>query len=99
MVTVNISQLRNKLSAILDKLTHVGVIRVVDRNKLIAVIYPAAQSSAASDDERLRVLERGGVIVRQLAPLARTIVEELPPRLEHKADAVKALIDERRGGL
>ncbi len=95
MKTVNISYLKNNLSAIIAKLQTYGSVYVVDRDEPIAVILPSSRCSSEKDENRLRALSRKGVLIHQTAPLNPELLEDYPPTLTQKIDAVQLLIEDR----
>ena len=97
MKTVNISKLKNQLSAIIDTLPATGPILVVDRNIPKALLSPA-NGSDANRDARLLRLARSGVVQPQTGTLPESIWLESPPRLANKVDAVAILLAERESG-
>ena len=95
MKQVNISYLRNHLSAILAKLNSYGSVCVMDRNAPVALLLPASSLSDAKDENRLRALARKGVIIHQTAALNPAILAEDPPHPSQAVNAVKLLLEER----
>jgi prevent-host-death family protein len=96
MRTASISEAKNKLSALLDRVRAGETILILDRGTPVAQLSPP---HAASDDERLARLERAGIVRRGSGrPLP---IEQLARPLapgERGAGVVEALLEERREG-
>lgn len=97
MRQVNISTLKNNLSAILDTLEAQGPVIVVDRNRPVAELRQIPSTKIA-DDARIADLIRRGV----LSPAKKTgSVLDVLPRLSPKrkpAGVLEALLKERHEG-
>lgn len=99
MKTATISETKNSLSALLDRVRHGEPILITDRGRPIARLEPLSGSGLAGPDEgRLARLERVGVIRR--APRARLdeILRTPPPAPEPGGDILATLLRERRSG-
>jgi prevent-host-death family protein len=97
--TATISQTKNSLSALLDRVRHGESILITDRSRPIARLEPVATGDEAGpDDGRLARLERAGVVRR--APVGRLneIARTTPPAPERGGDVLEVLLDERRTG-
>lgn len=96
MRTASISEAKNKLSALLDRVRAGETILILDRGTPVAKLAPAEN---LPDDARLARLERAGIIRRgsgQPLPLERLATGDVPP--EGYAGLVEAVIEERREG-
>jgi len=95
--TVNVSELKNRLSHYLRLVRRGKTILVCDRDQVIARIEPAGGPAAAdSDDARwLDELERRGAIRRATTSLPRGWLAARPVV---EPDVVTALLDEREDG-
>ena len=96
MKKASISEAKNRLSALLDRVRAGETILILDRGTPVAQLGPP---HAASDDERLARLERAGIVRRgsgQPLPLERLATGDVPP--EGYAGLVEAVIEERREG-
>jgi prevent-host-death family protein len=96
MERASITDAKNNLSALIDRVKSGAPILIVDRGRPVARLEPV--TGAASDDERLARLVREGVVrpARRGAPAAT--LSRTPPRPRRGASGVRALIDERRDG-
>jgi prevent-host-death family protein len=97
--TATISETKNSLSALLDRVRHGESILITDRSVPIARLEPVGGSDAPGPDEgRLARLERAGVIRRARRAHLDDIARVPPPAAEAGADILNVLLAERRGG-
>src|SRR5436305_1635646 len=97
MESVSISEAKNKLSALLDKVKAGETIVITDRGRPIARLEPAA-SQGDDDDGRLARLERAGLIRRGRGPIPLDLIRQPPPKPKNGASVLEALLEERREG-
>ncbi len=90
MKTATITELKNQLSSIIDRVRAGESVLVTDRGQPVVRIEPVGAD--ADDDARLARLERTGV-VRKPAAAASALAD---PISIGKGSAVDALLDERR---
>lgn len=99
MKTATISETKNQLSALLDRVRHGESILITDRSQPVARLEPVVSSEDAGPDEgRLIRLERAGVIRRARHSRLEEILRNLPPAPKPGGDIVTAVLDERRSG-
>ena len=99
MKTATISQTKNNLSALLDRVRHGETILILDRNQPVARVVPIESASGKeSDDARLQRLERAGLLRRGSGRMAPDVLRKRRAVLKPGRDAVKASIEERRSG-
>jgi prevent-host-death family protein len=99
MRKATISQTKNGLSALLDRVRHGETILITDRTRPVARLEPVTgPGSHAPDDGRLARLERAGVIRRVPHRRLNEILRVPPPAPEAGGDIVAVLLDERRSG-
>src|SRR3989304_8651506 len=92
-----VSQTRNSLSALLDRVQHGETVLITDRRRPIARLMPVVDANEAGPDEgRLARLERAGIIRRAGRARLDEILRVPPPVPEPGADVVAALIEERQ---
>lgn len=97
MLVASISDAKNKLSALLDRVRGGESVLIVDRGRPVARLVPAL--FPGESEGRLARLERAGVVERATdARPAAEIVRTEPPRMTGEASAVRALIEERGEG-
>ena len=98
MKIASISQTKNQLSAILDRVRHGETVLIVDRDQPVARLEPVTGAADGDQEGRLARLERAGQVRRGRGTLPAAVLKEAPPAPEAAAiDIVAALIDERRG--
>lgn len=98
MKRATISETKNSLSALLDRVRHGETVVITDRSRPIARLEPMAREGGSGpDDGRLARLERAGVIRRASHERLDEILRIAPIAPERGADIVAALIEERRG--
>jgi antitoxin (DNA-binding transcriptional repressor) of toxin-antitoxin stability system len=96
MLAVKISELKSRLSQILDRVRRGETILVQDRDRVIARIEPAGDGDRPSTDaEWLASLESAGTVRRASKRLGNAWLRRRP---SVKADVVQALLDERETG-
>jgi prevent-host-death family protein len=99
MKMATISETKNSLSALLDRVRHGETVLVTDRGRPVARIEPVESSTQAGpDDGRLARLERAGIIRRARQASLEQIARVPPPPPLAGGDIVAALLDERRSG-
>jgi len=97
MKTATISETKNGLSTLLDRVRHGESILITDRGQPIACLAPVVSAGDAGADEgRLTRLERAGVIRRARRSRLEEIVRVPPPAPEPGGDIVAAVLEERR---
>ena len=93
MLTATISHAKNNLSALLVRVQDGESVLILDRDRPVARLVPL-EAKGANVDERLRALEREGVLRRRvrLPGTPRTLQPAVPLR---PVDAVAALLADR----
>lgn len=99
MLTVNISTLKNQLSAFLKKVRKGEEILIMDRTQVIAKVSRVFNPSVHTNEEaRITDLEQRGILRRASGKkLTRKWFEQHPP-IPIKGSAVEALLKEREEG-
>lgn len=94
MKSVNVAELKNRLSHYLRLVRRGEALLVRDRDRVIARIEPAGDADAAGGDDAaaLASLEQRGVLRRAVAPLTRKLLAGRP---RVKTDVIAALVAER----
>ena len=96
MRRATITEAKNGLSALIDRVRSGETILITDRGLAVARIEPIVSHPDQTD--RIARLERAGVVRRGLAPLPVDRVRRQGPRLRPGASAIQSLLDERRSG-
>lgn len=94
MKTATITQAKNGLSALLDRVRAGETVLITDRGRPVARLEPA--TSTESGNGRLLRLERAGTLRPGTAAPPVATIRRRAPRPSGGASAVAALLDERR---
>jgi prevent-host-death family protein len=94
MVTATITEAKNQLSALIDRVRGGESVLILDRG------IPVARLESATGDGEGKVarLERAGVVRAARNPPATELLSQTPPSARPGVSAVDALLEERRGG-
>jgi prevent-host-death family protein len=97
MKRASVTEAKNRLSALLDRVRHGETVIIEDRGIPVAQVSPLATSGAVADRERLARLERQGIL---RPPAGRPARRPLPPPPRPSRDvALSQLVAiERREG-
>ena len=98
MKRASISEAKNSLSALIDRVKGGSSIVIVDRGRPVARLEGVTVGGGEPNDDRLSRLVREGIVRPARAPLARTLFTEPPPRAKGGVSIVDVLIEERREG-
>jgi prevent-host-death family protein len=94
----SISETKNRLSLLLERVKRGETVLITDRDRPVARLEPVGAGSPAAADGRLTRLERAGLLRLGSGGLVKRIVSEPAPRPAKNASAVAALLEERGGG-
>lgn len=95
MKIASITETKNQLSALLDKVRHGETILITDRDRPIARLEPVGNDEQFDLKGRLAHLERNGIIRRGSGKPPKLILEERPPRTSKGTSVLQALLAER----
>jgi prevent-host-death family protein len=95
MKRTSITDAKNRLSALIDRVRDGDSVLIEDRGVPVARLESVAATRGA-DRGRVERLERAGLAHRPSAPMPRAVVTSDPPSPVGRAKASQALIDERR---
>ena len=97
MKSVNVAELRNRLSHYLRLVRRGEPLLVRDRDRIIARLEPAGEDGGRGgrESDRLADLERRGVVRRGRGRIGRELLARRP---RVRADVVAALLREREEG-
>lgn len=98
MKTATISQTKNNLSALLDRVRHGETILILDRDRPVARLEPVPAVGPGADEERIARLERAGLVRRGTGKVPREILDKDPPAPLKGGSILAALLAERREG-
>ena len=95
MKKASISEAKNTLSALIDRVKSGTSVLIVDRGRPVARLEPIATASA-DEDGRLQRLIREGIVRPARGPNPGSVLTTAPPRTKRQVSAVQVLIAERR---
>lgn len=95
MKIASITEAKNKLSALLDKVRHGETILITDRDRPVARLEPVGNDDQVDLNGRLAHLERNGIIRRASGKPSKLILEKRPPAANKGASVLRALLAER----
>ena len=98
MKIVTISQTKNQLSALLDRVRHGETILIVDRDRPVARLEPVVTAEEGDENGRLARLERAGLLRRGSGSRSGEILKQPPPKAVKGGDIVQALLSDREAG-
>lgn len=98
MKTATITEAKNQLSALLDRVRHGETIVITDRGRPVARLVSALTGAADDPEGRLARLERRGGLRRATAPPPRTLIRRKLPKTKKPSGVLDALLEERREG-
>ena len=96
MKTATLTEAKNRLGALIDRVRAGETITILDRGIPVARLEPVA--ALPGKPGRPERLERAGIARRASAPPPVDLVRSSPPPLRGDASAVTAVLDERRAG-
>lgn len=98
MKKASISEAKNGLSALIDRVKAGASILIVDRGRPVARLEPVTTGTAAAADLRLVRLVRDGIVRPARSATPRALIAAPPPRLRRGVSAVDVLLEDRRAG-
>ncbi len=98
MKTATISETKNNLSALLDRVKAGETVLILDRDTPVARLEPVRPASDAGWEARIATLEREGKVRRGTGKPAPSILREAPSVPRSGADVLHALLEEREDG-
>ena len=98
MKTATLTETKNQLSALIDRVRHGETILILDCGKPVARLTSVLTESSPSAEGRLERLERAGILRRAVAPKPVDLFDTPRPRASKGASIVQALLDERDEG-
>jgi prevent-host-death family protein len=98
MKKATITETKNSLSALIDRVRHGETIVITDRGRPVARLVSALTGAAEDPEGRLARLERrGGLRLASAAPPRARIMKKLT-KVRKPSGVLDALLDERREG-
>jgi prevent-host-death family protein len=96
MKMATITEAKNQLSALIDRVRHGETIVITDRGRPVARLVSAVTDAADDPEGRLARLQRKGGLRRATAPPPRALIRKALPKLRTPAGVLDALLEERR---
>lgn len=97
MKKASITEAKNNLSALIDRVKSGSPVLIVDRGRPVARLEPAG-GLGSDDDSRLARLVRDGVVRPAHRAMPKALFSTKPPRSKRGVSGVRALLEERREG-
>jgi prevent-host-death family protein len=97
MTSASISDAKNRLSALIDRVRQGETVIITDRDQPVAQLAPLS-CTPFGEHARLTELERAGLIKRPKSLLTKAALRKLPPMPPARADVLGALLAERDDG-
>jgi prevent-host-death family protein len=98
MKIASITEAKNSLSALIDRLKTGSPVLIVNRSRPVARLEPVTGIPQADPDGRLSRLLRDGVVRPRRSAPPHPVFRTQPPRLRAGVSGVEALIEDRREG-
>jgi len=95
MKTATISEAKNRLSALIDRVRHGETVVITDRGRPVARLVSAVTDAAKDPDGRLARLERRGGLRRATAPPPKALISKKLPKTARASGVLDALLEER----
>jgi len=99
MKRASITEAKNRLSALIDRVREGETIWITDRGRPVARLEPARGGGPSDPEGRLSRLERGGILRRGTAAPPVALIRRTGPRLRPGSSIVRAVVEEREKGL
>lgn len=96
MKRASITEAKNNLSALIDRVKGGSPVLIVDRGRPVARLEPV--SGLPCDDSRLARLVRDGIVRSAPRVMPKALFATKPPRSKPGVSGVRALLEERREG-
>lgn len=95
MKIASITEAKNQLSALLDKVRNGETVIITDRDRPVARLEPAGMDDQMDPEGRLAHLERRGIIRRAGVKPSKLILQKRPPAATNGVSILAALLAER----
>ncbi len=95
MKKASITQTKNQLSALLDRVRHGETILIMDRGRPVARLEPVTGESNTEAGAVIKELERAGVVRRPRGKADTRLLMQDPPPVPGGASVLQALLEER----
>jgi prevent-host-death family protein len=95
MKKASITDAKNNLSALIDRVKSGSRVLIVDRGRPVARLEPLT-GAPTDDDGALARLVRDGIVRPARNAVAKVVLTTAPPRPKRDRSGLRALLDERR---
>jgi prevent-host-death family protein len=93
-----VTEAKNRLSALLDRVRHGETVLIEDRGVAVAQLAPVPRSDRRVDADRIVRLERAGVLQPARSSKAAPGLLSPPPRPKRSQPLSRLVIDDRKSG-
>jgi len=97
MKKASITEAKNNLSALIDRVKGGSPVLIVDRGRPVARLEPVS-GLRSDEDSRLARLVRDGIVRPAHRAMPKALFATKPPRSKQGVSGVRALLEERRQG-
>ena len=97
MKKASITEAKNNLSALIDRVKSGASVLIVDRGRPVARLEPVT-GTRPDDESRLSHLVRDGIVRPARGGLPKGLLGTKPPNVKKGASGLRALLDDRRDG-
>ena len=98
MITASISEAKNHLSALLDRVRQGETVLILDRQSPVARLCPASGPGGGSEEAFLQTLARQGLVRLPSRKADATVLNMPLPQTRGGASVLEGLLEERRSG-
>jgi prevent-host-death family protein len=95
MKRASITEAKNKLSALIDRVRHGETVVIEDRGVPVARLESVLARTDGAGEGRVARLERQGLVRRPTAKVPRSVLATAPPRPRRAARLSDAVLSER----
>jgi prevent-host-death family protein len=98
MKTATLTETKNHLSALIDRVRHGETILILDRGRAVARLVSVLAEESSAPEGRVDRLERQGLLRRARAPKSPDLFKRPRPQASGGASILETLLEERRSG-
>jgi len=98
MKKATITEVKNQLSALIDRVRHGETIVITDRGRPVARLVSALTDAGEDPEGRLARLERRGGLRRATSTPPRALIMKKLPKVRKPSGVLDGLLDERKEG-
>ena len=98
MRKASITEAKNQLSALIDRVREGESVWITDRGRPVARLEPVTSRAAVDPEGLLSRLERGGIVRRGASEPPLALIKSRGPRILRGASIVRAVVEERSEG-